>query len=279
MTKLSPATIALVTGMLCATSGAQAQRTADGTSEASMSLVAAERAFAQDASVRTINEAFLAVLSDSAMILRPTPVIGRTSLGQRPLRTTLSRVWAPTYVETSSDGLFGFDGGPEEIGERGQPPTITGYFFSMWRRIDGVWRLESNCGITSPIRVRPENAAPLLTARTTNSEILDERQLWDVERWLIEDYKRRFAQLADDDVRVYREGTVPTTTRGDAIALVNHDRDVDQSILRVEMVGSAELGYAIGVLDPNGPNPRGYQRMYRHGKDGTWRIAVDCHPG
>jgi hypothetical protein len=268
----------MVALMLVATSGAQAQRSADSTTEAPTSLVAAERAFARDATVRTVNEAILAVLSDSAILFRPTPVPGRTSLGDRPLRATLSLMWAPIYAETSSDGLFGFDVGLSAIGERGQPPTVTGFFFSVWRRAGGVWRLESDCGINSPIPVRPERAAPLLTARTTNSEILDARQLWDVEQWLIADYKRRFARLADDDARVYRDGTTPTTTRGDAIALVDRDMDVEQSVLRVEVAGSGELGYAIGVLDPNGPSPRGYQRMYRHGKDGTWRIAVDCRP-
>lgn len=246
--------------------------------DAAATLVAAERAFARDASVRTVNEAFLAVLSDSAILFRPLPVNGRAALTERPMRATLSLVWTPTWAETSSDGLFGFDGGPAEFGERGQPPTATGSFFSVWRRTGGEWQLETDCGIDSPIPARPDSAAHLLTTRTSNREIRDARALGAVEEWLIADYQGRYAQLADDDARVYRNGTLPTTTHSDAIALIRQDPDVEQSVSRVVMGGSGELGYVVGVLDPNGANPRGYQRLYRHGRDGTWKIAVDCRP-
>ena len=246
--------------------------------EATASLVAAERAFARDASVRTVNDAFLAVLADSAILFRPTPVLGRVSLGERPMRATLSLVWVPTYAETSSDGRFGFDGVPSEFGERGQPPAATGFFFSVWRRNHGVWQLETDCGISSPIDARPDSAAHLLTMRASRNPIRDTRPLAAVEQWLITDYKHRFAQLADEDARVYREGTMPTTTRADAIALVNRDADVEHAISRVVVAGAGDLGYVVGVIDPNGSKPRGYQRMYRHGTDGRWRIAVDCRP-
>jgi hypothetical protein len=251
---------------------------ADGESSASATLVAAERAFARDAGVRTVNEAFLAVLSDSAILFRPAPVIGRASLGERPMRANLSLVWTPIYAETSSDGQFGFDGGPSEFGERGQPPTATGFFFSVWRRTGSAWQLETDCGISSPIPARPDRAAHLLTTRTSSTQIKDARPLAAVEAWLIADYKRRYSQLVDEDARVYRNGTMPTASRSAALALISQDTDVEQVISRVVLGGSGELGYVIGVVDPNGPNPRGYQRLYRHGQDGTWKIAVDCRP-
>lgn len=246
--------------------------------DATATLVAAERAFARDASVRTVNEAFLAVLSDSALLFRPLPVVGRASLAERPMRASLALAWTPTYAELSSDGLFGFDGGPSELGERGQPPTATGFFFSVWRRTGGVWQLETDCGIASPIPARPDSAAHLLTVRTSKGEVKDARLLGAVEQWLIADYKARYARLADDDVRVYRDGTMPTTTRTAALALIQRDADVEHEVTRVVTAGSGDLGYVVGVLDPKGPNPRGYQRLYRHGRDGTWKIAVDCRP-
>jgi hypothetical protein len=194
------------------------------------------------------------------------------------MRATLSLAWTPIFAETSSDGLFGFDGGPSEIGERGQPPAGTGFFFSVWRKNRGMWQLETDCGISSPVPARPDSAAHLLTMRVTNRGIKDARMLRGVEEWLIADYKNRFAQLADEDARVYRNGTMPTAARADAVALVGRDVAVEQEISRVVMGGSGELGYVIGVLDPKGTQPRGYQRLYRHGADGTWKIAVDCRP-
>jgi len=256
-----------------AAAGAQAQ-SADPTA----ALVEAERAFARDAGVRTVNEAFLAVLSDSALLFRPGPVNGRAALTQKPMRANLSLVWTPTFAETSSDGQLGFDGGPSEFGERGKAPAGTGFFFSVWRKLGDGWKLETDCGISSPIPARPDSAAHMLVVRKSDRKFNDDGSLADVEKSLIANYKTRYAQLADADVRVYRDGTTPIPSHKAALALINRDSDVEQSISKVVVAGSGDLGYVIGVLDPNGSAPKGYQRLYRRAADGRWKIAVDCRP-
>jgi hypothetical protein len=249
-----------------------------GSPEAAMSLAEAERAFARDASVRTVNEAFVAVVADSTLLFHPLPVLARAALAEHPMRANLSLVWTPTYAETSADGLWGFDLGPSEWGDRGKPPAQTGTFFSVWHRQNGIWQLETDCGILSPIPARPANATHLLVTRTSTKSFDDMGSLADVERWLIADYKGRFAQLADYDARVLRNGVMPTSTHADAIALVSRDSVVDQSPSRVVVAGSGDLGYVAGTINANSKESRGYERVYRRAADGSWKIAVDCRP-
>ena len=265
--------VSVLVAVAVAATTAQAQ-SADPTA----ALVEAERAFARAASVRTVNEAFLAVLTDSAVLFRPAPVNGRAALTQKPMRANLSLVWTPTYAETSSDGQLGFDGGPSEFGDRGQAPAGTGFFFSVWRKLGAGWKLETDCGISSPIPTRPDSAAHLLVMRKSDRKFSDAGALADVEKSLIANYKTRYAQLADVDVRVYRDGTTPTSSREAGLALIERDPDSEQVISKVVVAGSGDLGYVIGVVDPKGSAPKGYQRMYRRAADGSWKIAVDCRP-
>ena len=63
-----------------------------------------------------------------------------------------------------------------------------------------------------------------------------------------------------------------------ALALIGKDADVEQTVTKVVVAGSGDLGYVVGVLDAKGKEPRGYQRLYRRAADGAWKIAVDCRP-
>lgn len=262
----------VLVALALAAANAQAQ-----SPDPAVALAEAERAFARDASVRAVNDAFLAVLSDSAVLFRPTPVNGRAALMQKPMRPNLSLLWTPIYAETSSDGQLGFDGGPSQFGDRGKAPAGTGFFFSVWRRNGAGWQLESDCGISAPIPAHPDSAARLLVTRKSDRKFKDAGSLDAVEASLIANYKTRYAELADNDLRVYRDGTTPTPSRSAGLELIARDPDVEQSVSKVVVAGSGDLGYVIGVLDPKG-TPRGYQRLYRRAADGNWKIAVDCRP-
>lgn len=133
--------------------------------DAAQSLAAAERAFAADAQTRTVNEAFLAALADDGVLLRPGPVNGHAFLAEHPIAATLRLWWSPTYAETSADGTLGFTTGPYEAGLRGQKPTGTGHFMSVWQRQDGRWRLVFDGGAVGPIEISVDSAAAHLRTR------------------------------------------------------------------------------------------------------------------
>lgn len=244
---------------------------------ATASLVAAERAFAADASSRLVHDAFLAVLAPDGVLFRRTPVNGPESLAARPMAATLDLRWTPIYAETAADGLLGFTTGPSTVGQRGAPPAGTGFFVSVWRRSESGWRLALDCGIEAPIPAPIDSAAALLRTRTSERAFPDAGDLRAVEHSLISDYTAQFAARADDDVRVYRNGSAPATTRAGAVALVAADSLLKWAPSAVVVAGSGDLGYAYGVLGPDTGRPGGYLRIYRRSAGGQWLLAVDWH--
>jgi hypothetical protein len=266
MTKASLFAIALITGA-CAS--------APQSEPAVASLIDAEREFAANGSRLTVNAAFLGVLADDAVLFRPTPVNGRASLAERPMREELLLVWQPMHGETSSDGTLGVTTGPSEYGERPSARAGTGHFLSVWRRQGPTWRLAIDAGIDSPLKTSVAGAIRVLTTRSGTRTYPDDGGLATVENDLIADYKNRFEELADEDARVYRNGVLPTTTKREAVALVARDSIVRYVPSGVIVAGSNDLAYVYGTINPRTAQAGGYIRIYRRGPRRAWKIAYD----
>jgi hypothetical protein len=239
------------------------------------SLIDAEREFAANGSRLTVNAAFLGVLADDAVLFRPTPVNGRASLAQRPMRDSLLLLWQPMHGETSSDGTIGVTTGPSEYGERPSARAGTGHFLSVWRRTGTSWRLAIDAGIDSPLKTSVAGAIRVLTTRSGTRTYPDDGGLADVENQLIADYKNRFEELAEEDARVYRDGAVPTTTKREAAALVARDSVIRYAPANIIIAGSNDLAYVYGTINPGTANAGGYIRIYRRGPRRAWKIAYD----
>lgn len=235
-----------------------------------LAVAAAERAFAADASARTVHEAFLAAFADDVVLFRPTPVEGHAALAQRAMNPKLMLLWTPVYAETSSDGTLGFDTGPSDFGMRGGAVAGHGWFVSMWRRTPNGWKLALDCGIQSPDAVNLDSAAHTTAVRTHMRSFEDAKDLMTVERGLIADYAAHFAQLADADVRAYRDNSMPATTRATAIALIQRDSATQYTPVKAIVAGSGDLGYVYGNTAAGG-----YLRIYRRRDAGDWKLAVD----
>jgi ketosteroid isomerase-like protein len=85
-----------------------------------VSLVEAERAFARAADEKGVREAFLAFLSDDAILFRPGPVPGREWVRSRPA-PPIRLAWRPSFAEVSGAGDLGYTLGPYEA--RPLPPA------------------------------------------------------------------------------------------------------------------------------------------------------------
>src|SRR3954462_4616231 len=84
-------------------------------SSAVSSLVAAERAFAKKSHDTNVREAFLANVTDQAVIFNPGPqnakqVYSKQPPPPKPPPVTLD--WAPAYAEVDESGSMGFTTGP-----------------------------------------------------------------------------------------------------------------------------------------------------------------------
>src|SRR2546422_3063287 len=112
-------------------------------------LVAAERAFSSLSVARGMKEAFLANLSDDAVVFGPGPVNGKQVWRGRP-NPAGTLAWAPDFAEISGAADLGVTSGPWEYraAPERNPPNGYGHFISVWKRAkDGAWRVAADIGI------------------------------------------------------------------------------------------------------------------------------------
>lgn len=242
---------------------------------AAISLAGAEAAFAAQGTALTVNDAFHRAFADEGVIFRPLPVNVHKALNERPMNPTLLLRWTPTYAETSADGDLGFTTGPSEYGTRGQKPAGTGYFLSVWQRVNGTWKVAADGGIDSPIPVPVDSAPRLLVTRGNARTSKLAGTLEAAEAELVRAYSANFARMAAADARVYRDGHMPTTTREAAAALVRNDPAAVFQSQYTAVSASGELGYVYGVINPSSDKPRSFMRIYRRNSSGAWTVAAD----
>ena len=143
----------------------------DGTLEG---LFDAERAFARASTERGIRASFLEYFAADGVDFRPGPGPMRERMLARPAPAdplALLLDWSPQAGAVSRAGDLGFTTGPYSLRNQrdASAPTRYGYFFSVWKRESGVWRVALDAGVSTPAAPQPEEAA---VARTTARETL-----------------------------------------------------------------------------------------------------------
>ncbi|KFN43463.1 YybH family protein [Arenimonas oryziterrae] len=111
-------------------------------------LVAAEKAFAADASARSTREAFLASLADDAVVFEPGPVAGKAAWLAKP-EDKGKLEWTPEFAEISAGGDMGYTGGPWRYTPEGEDkPVAFGHYFTVWvKQADGKWKVLADHGV------------------------------------------------------------------------------------------------------------------------------------
>lgn len=119
-------------------------------------MVAAERAFAADASARGTREAFLGALADDALVFQPGPTSGQRAWASRKVDKDRLE-WAPAMAEVAASGDFGYTVGPWRFTPEGAAaPAATGWFLTLWRKqADGHWKVLLDHGIAAPATQLP----------------------------------------------------------------------------------------------------------------------------
>lgn len=105
-------------------------------------MVAAERAFAADASARSTRDAFVAALAEDSVVFAPGPTQGQHSWQARPANTNKLE-WAPEFGEVAASGELGYTAGPWRFTPAGaEKPAAFGHFFTIWKKqADGKWKV------------------------------------------------------------------------------------------------------------------------------------------
>ncbi len=112
-------------------------------------LVAAERAFAADASARSVRAAFLAYLAEDGLVFEPGPTSGqRVWQARKDNKAKLE--WAPELAEVAASGDLGYTSGPWRYTPEGaDKPAAFGHYFTVWRKDkDGAWKVLIDHGVS-----------------------------------------------------------------------------------------------------------------------------------
>jgi ketosteroid isomerase-like protein len=127
-------------------------------------LFNAERAFASDAYVRGVRPSFLAHFAADAIVFQPGPVKYVEFVNSHPGPADPLAVlveWGPQAGAASRAGDLGFTTGPSRVSKRADPnaPASYGYYFSVWSRTDGAWKVRVDAGV-SQVQAPPQEGVP-----------------------------------------------------------------------------------------------------------------------
>jgi ketosteroid isomerase-like protein len=259
------------------------------------SLVESERAFGRAAADLGTRDAFLAYLTDDAVIFRPRAVEAGPFLRGQPSAAGLL-AWEPAFAVVGQAGDLGFTTGPWEF--RPDPvgdPAAHGQYFSFWKKqADGSWKVVLDHGTFNPPPGKQIESVE--TPRRPVGSRPDARSMdIEAERQDLMERDRSFALAAQaqgklqalnafmtGDVRLLRNGRQPLIGIEAARSYAGgRPGVVNWSVGGGDVSSSGDLGYTYGEYEyiPPGsdtPTERGnYVKAWQRQADGSWRIIVD----
>ena len=112
-----------------------------------------DRAFARHALAHGAQAAFVEFAAPDAILFvgGRGPVRGRAAIGALFAGTTAVPRWAPEGGEVAASNDLAWTWGPYTWTPADpQARPATGYYVSVWRRIDGRWRWVADLGVPAP---------------------------------------------------------------------------------------------------------------------------------
>jgi ketosteroid isomerase-like protein len=276
-----------LTVVLAALLAACAGTPASSGREASLkSLVEAERGFARRSIEVGYRTAFIENFASDGIGWYPDPQVTRTYFQSRPPRADLPIIeWGPIVAEVAAAGDLGYTAGPSRFLKGSTRDVLNqGYFFSVWKREGGVWRVAADAGIGSPTAHRDfpparvdvpaaESLVPAFAAADACSELRAREQ------WLSGDVAATKAATMPY-ARLHRNEFDPVVG-SEAIdafaakqpAALNWSRTyaTDTCIASA----SRDLGATWGRVMEQGALAGYYLRAWRRDGRGEWRIALE----
>lgn len=254
------------------------------------SLVDAERSFAHASLETGIRASFLHYLADDAVVFRPDPKPGKKYYSKR-VETGAILLWEPEFAAVSTSNDLGYTTGPWVF----RPDSTSaangfGHYVAVWRRgADREWEVAVAAGTSHAPVARPEGVATPSAERApdavTQQEALaaiqqEERDFVEAAARGIED---AFDMWGADEVRVFRDGELPTAGRDKARALfVKQPGTRRMQTTAAEASRDGDLGFTYGRCDltyNEKVSTSYYLRIWKRMPDATWKIVLDLDSG
>ena len=264
------------------------------------SLKVTDAAFAERSRTLGMNQAFLDVFGDGAVIFRRGPVDARllyeqVSPDQRRNSFLESKA---NYIDFSRSGDLGLTSGPYRFssGSGEEMRRVYGHFVNIWRRVDGEWRMVADMVVSVPgflsLDVEPDFAeTELLIAETAPANLAINNtvdSLLEADRRYVASInirggRRTASRFGINHQRIYIPGMAPGigNESGSLIYGAFLDEKVAMSTLTFESAGavmaeSGEVGYTYGTMHVEGADfNTNYLRYWHFTKSGEWKVAVE----
>ena len=236
-------------------------------------LVEAEKTFARTSVANGTKAAFLGVLADDAIIFRPTAVPGRKWFQENPPASSQLN-WAPEFADIALAGDLGYTTGPFEVRRTAKDePVAFGHYVTLWRKdANGDWKVVIDNGTSherSPAPVKVDSPALPKEMGTAKSK----QEIESARTALLKADHEAAGALANalaDDVRLYRDGSLPFIGKEAALKGITQSADTLSTQGQAFISSSADLAGIYGTM--NGAN---YFRIWKKQRNGSWKIVLD----
>lgn len=264
------------------------------TEAARSALIAAERAFAATSVSQGQRTAFLEYLAEEAIIFNPMPTDGRAVYTERP-ETPTTLAWQPVFADIADTGDMGYTTGPWTYSDSSGTAVAFGHYISVWRlQPDSTWRVEIDAGIRHAKPAQDPSGQVLVQSDTVQSVAL--RKLYqEAARVALLRTDRELAVMSEsegtlaafetvltDSIRVYRDGSLPSTGKAAMVALLaRHDGMLTWRPISGAVSQAGDLGYTYGLstfrsVDADTTTLSStYLRIWEAQPDSTWNLVLD----
>lgn len=251
-------------------------------------VVAAEVAFAAQATQTSTEAAFLANSSPTALVAENGKLANAQEVWRtRPSRPGSKLSWYPVLADAAQSGDMGYTTGPWTLLQNNRPVSA-GEYVTVWRKqLDGRWKFAVDMRIER-IGVVPAQTAnvsrPHLLAGAATPSVAPSNIVLEVDsRFASAELMKpgaTYQQYLSSEARLYRSGL--SMMQG-AAATANM-KTIDRGYLFVANTGylaaAGDLGYVVGSLHrpatTKHPEEDGtYLRIWRREADAGWRIVLE----
>lgn len=247
-------------------------------------LVDTEKAFAQMAAQKGTKAAFLANLTDDAVLFLPDKLNGKSYWNARAEGTGLLS-WAPNYAVVSANGILGYTTGNWEFRPKGigDQPTTFGEFITIWlRHPDGKYRFVIDIGVghAKPSKYSTDWVTSANKARDPNEKDISAADAANgfFETATKQSTKKAYETYLADDVRLYREDNLPFIGKKAALKVVAGDKGKMMLSKQSTFFGAADLSYTTRTytrtVGDKVTEKGNYMQIWKL-KNSKWRIVLD----
>jgi ketosteroid isomerase-like protein len=245
-------------------------------------IVDAEHAFAQMAAEKGVGAAFLAYMTDGAVVFNPQKVNARSHWASRK-ESEARLLWAPNYADISSDGTVGYTTGNWEYRPKGKldAPVAFGEFVTVWtRQSDGGYKWIIDIGVShdkpaaysTDFATSKNGGGPKAPGNLDRS--IKKFELVAAGKGLNAAYR----EFAANDMRSYREGKLPFIGKAGASARANTEAGTISLATSAYAVQAADLAYLLtdySRTQGDGKTEKGNMLQIWKFYDAKWHLVLD----